>query len=220
MYGIVYKYRRLSQAFCTVMNKYMKKPRGRPRKFDERAVFQQAQQVFLEEGFEAAAYEQVAEAAGLSKPSLYNAFGDKTDLFERVLSEYAQMGRKHIVEAFADADTLADGVKNFLVATAAFYSRPNKLSIGCLLVGTALPACAYSKKVQQILVTFVQSLEDNLEQIISSQYASDLKQSGKTSKLMALQLSSLLFALAVKARTGLSKKQLTAVAQELSKLAP
>jgi TetR/AcrR family transcriptional repressor of mexJK operon len=41
--------------------------------------------VFLEEGFHGASMDAIAAAARVSKPTLYNLFGNKEDLFEQIL---------------------------------------------------------------------------------------------------------------------------------------
>ncbi len=64
------------------------KGRGRPRAFDEDEVLDALVQLFWEQGFEAASMNEIVEAAGLNKSSLYNAFGSKDELFFTVLERY------------------------------------------------------------------------------------------------------------------------------------
>jgi AcrR family transcriptional regulator len=192
--------------------------RGRPRTFDEGEVLARAQQVFLERGFEAASYDDMAAALGLSKPSLYNAFGDKTALFERALAVYADRAHAQIVVDFTGADSLAEAGRKLLLAAADVYAKPEGPSVGCLLVGTALPACVALERPRQTLADFVAALERSLENAIATHYAKDVSKTGKTPRALALQLSSLLFSLAVRARTGLSRRKLRAVALELAEL--
>lgn len=196
----------------------MKPTRGRPREFNESRVLRRAQALFLKEGFEAAPYERVAAEVGLSKPSLYNAFGDKTALFERAVADYALHAREQIVASFSDAADLAEAGKRLLLAAAEVYSRPHAPSVGCLLVGTALPACIHVDGVRATLNDFIALLETSLERVISTQYAADAQRSGKTPRALALLLCSLLFSLAIRARGGLSRRKLRSVAAELAEL--
>lgn len=64
------------------------KGRGRPRAFDEDEVLNALVELFWEQGFEAASMNEIVEAAGLNKSSLYNAFGSKDELFFQVLERY------------------------------------------------------------------------------------------------------------------------------------
>ena len=189
---------------------------GRPRNFEDADVLHRAAQAFLQDGFEAASYEKIAEAMGLSKPSLYNAFGNKTELFERVISEYAQQAHGFILSSFSNADTLERGVDQVLQAAANFYSRPDDPSIGCLLIGTSLPATAQYDTIRATLSDFVLSLETSLEEVLVSRYMEDLEVLGKSSNQIALLVSSQIFSLAIRARMGLTREQLSAFASELA----
>lgn len=59
--------------------------RGRPRSFDPEKAIEAAQAVFWKHGYEATSLNQLAEAVGLHKPSLYAAFGDKKALYLKAL---------------------------------------------------------------------------------------------------------------------------------------
>lgn len=61
---------------------------GRPRAFDENAVLDQAMEVFWDKGYAATSLTDLLAATGLSKSSLYEAFGNKHDLFLRALERY------------------------------------------------------------------------------------------------------------------------------------
>ncbi|MEO9467491.1 TetR/AcrR family transcriptional regulator [Parasphingorhabdus sp.] len=191
---------------------------GRPRKFDDADVLHRAAQAFLQDGFEAASYEHIAAAMGLSKPSLYNAFGNKTALFERVVSEYADQAHKFIVASFSNAKSLDQAVEDLFQGAAQFYSRPEDPSIGCLLIGTALPATSQYANIRDTLTSFTLSLETSLEEVVSSRYERDAKKIGKSPTEIATHISSLIFALAVRARMGLSREQLSDIAKKLAAL--
>lgn len=190
-------------------------PRGRPRAFSEPDVLRQATGVFLAHGFEATAYEDIATATGLSKPSLYNAFGDKTALFGKVLDGYASHARRQILETFAKGSDIASATKAMLLAAADVYAPANGPSTGCLLVGTALPACTQHEAVQKTLAAFLTRLDSELEALIADRHGSEAKRRHRTPRSLALQLSSLLFSLAIRARTGVSQRRLRAMASEL-----
>lgn len=61
---------------------------GRPRQFDEGEALQRITEAFWASGYRAASFEQLVEASGLSRSSLYNAFGDKEQMFEKALGHY------------------------------------------------------------------------------------------------------------------------------------
>ncbi len=58
---------------------------ARPRAFDERNVIEQAAAMFAEQGFQGTSIDDLVEATGLMRGSLYKAFGSKRNLFEASL---------------------------------------------------------------------------------------------------------------------------------------
>lgn len=72
---------------------------GRPREFDETEVLDRALHLFWSKGFDGTSMEDLVEATGLGRASLYGAFGDKEKLFSRVVDHYLA-----VVEAASPAD--------------------------------------------------------------------------------------------------------------------
>ena len=62
--------------------------RGRPREFDVEEALAAALRVFWTKGYEGASLTDLTEAMGITRPSLYAAFGNKEDLFKRALDLY------------------------------------------------------------------------------------------------------------------------------------
>jgi AcrR family transcriptional regulator len=62
--------------------------RGRPREFDTEEALASALRVFWEKGYEGASLSDLTDAMGITRPSLYAAFGNKEDLFKRALDLY------------------------------------------------------------------------------------------------------------------------------------
>src|SRR5262245_19863029 len=65
-----------------------KRSRGRPRGFIPSEVLDRVRRVFMQKGFAAASLDELAAAAGLNRPSLYAAFGDKEQLYIATLRFY------------------------------------------------------------------------------------------------------------------------------------
>ena len=63
-------------------------PGGRPRAFDPDAALDRALEVFWRQGYEGTALTDLTAAMGISKPSLYAAFGNKEELFAAVIDRY------------------------------------------------------------------------------------------------------------------------------------
>lgn len=63
-------------------------PKGRPREFDIDEALTAALRVFWRHGYEGASLTELTSAMGITKPSLYAAFGNKEALFRKALDLY------------------------------------------------------------------------------------------------------------------------------------
>ncbi|WP_155737462.1 TetR/AcrR family transcriptional regulator, partial [Agrobacterium tumefaciens] len=61
---------------------------ARPREFDRDAALEKALRVFWSKGFAATSTDDLREAMGIGRQSLYGAFGDKRKLYLEALDAY------------------------------------------------------------------------------------------------------------------------------------
>ncbi len=107
------------------------KGRGRPRAFDEDEVLDALVQLFWEQGFEAASMNEIVEAAGLNKSSLYNAFGSKDELFFLVLERYLDAREAMLLASLGDGGL--DALDGFFAMVRTELTSPGG-DRGCLAV--------------------------------------------------------------------------------------
>ncbi len=63
---------------------------GRPREFDIDEALDCALHVFWSKGYEGTSIAELTEAMGITRPSLYAAFGNKEELFRKALDKYVE----------------------------------------------------------------------------------------------------------------------------------
>jgi AcrR family transcriptional regulator len=105
---------------------------GRPRSFDVDEALDRALPVFWRQGCEGTAISDLTKAMGINPPSLYSAFGNKEELFRKVLDRYAEGPARYIREAF-DLRTARAAVEHLLRGAADGTTSP-EYPHGCLTV--------------------------------------------------------------------------------------
>ena len=83
---------------------------ARPREFDDHEVLDSVMRAFWTNGYGATSVDDLCEASGLSRSSLYSAFGDKHALLLRSLEHYIEMRIGRIRKCLLDADTIGTGL--------------------------------------------------------------------------------------------------------------
>lgn len=116
---------------------------GRPRTFDREAALRTALELFWARGYEGVSIEDLTSAMGISRPSLYAAFGDKRTLFHEVVRLYETSEGKVIAELLAAPVDTRTAIRNLLLVAAEGYTRGGpRRALGCLvstgLLGSAL----------------------------------------------------------------------------------
>lgn len=111
--------------------------KGRPREFDTEDALDAALHVFWRQGYEGTSLTDLTEAMGISRPSLYAAFGNKEELFRRALDRYAEQG-PGAIQREALAEPTARKVAERLLRSAAEALTDPANPPGCLAVQGAL----------------------------------------------------------------------------------
>ena len=105
-----------------------------------RAILDAATEVFLEEGFAGASMDAIARAAGVSKPTVYNHFADKQELFEHIVNDLVavitQPFYEQIVNLSDDGD-LAKRLRELGGLLLKGVMQPTNLRLRRLVIGEA-----------------------------------------------------------------------------------
>jgi len=102
----------------------------RPREFDRDAALATATRLFWAKGFAATSTDDLLKAMGIGRQSMYNAFGDKRQLYLEVLQTYQQnVLAGHLKRLNAAASPL-DGMRELLRGLIA--DDDGQQALGCL----------------------------------------------------------------------------------------
>ena len=106
---------------------------GRNRLFDEEKALAQAAEVFWIKGYEAASTEDLLSAMDMNKGSLYNAFGNKRELFIKVFGWFAQRFIRNMKEVFATQVNTVEALREIFLHVA-YPDDPMEHTKGCFYV--------------------------------------------------------------------------------------
>src|ERR1700740_3116557 len=109
----------------------------RPREFDETAALDAAIECFWRRGYEATSLRDLTAAMGLTAPSLYNAFGDKEELFALALERYLDRNTRGRLRRLEETLAPKQAIARFF-AEIVEHSVNDRQRKGCFLVNSAL----------------------------------------------------------------------------------
>lgn len=190
---------------------------SRPQQFDREDVLDQALLVFWQKGFESASVQDLVDATGLNRGSLYNAFGDKAQLFATVMERYASASpTKPLSEAAHDSDSSAD-TRQLIVnlfgdlVKRALADQDHK---GCLLTNTSAGFYGCNDAMSDWLRDALGGLEKILTTLVERGQARGEITAEGNSRAIARSILASAQGLNVIARTGASAQTLKDIAAQ------
>ncbi len=87
---------------------------ARPRKFDTDIALERAMQAFWAKGYKATSLDDLCVATGLSRSSLYSAFGGKRALLHRSLERYEQQAVARVTASLSRPLPVREAVAGFV----------------------------------------------------------------------------------------------------------
>lgn len=185
--------------------------RGRPRAFDLEQALDRAVEVFWRQGYEGTSLTDLTEAMGINRPSLYAAFGNKEELYRKVLDRYAEGPACHVLQALQEP-TARRVVERLLLGTIDLLSCPSNPK-GCLGVHGALACGAESERLRQEHIARRTEAERSLcQRLERAQEEGDLASNAVPADL-ARYTSTICQGMSVQAASGASRSDLLKVAE-------
>jgi AcrR family transcriptional regulator len=183
---------------------------GRPREFDIDQALDRAVQLFWRHGYEGTSIADLTEALGITRASLYAAFGSKEALFQRVMDRYESRAGSYR-RAAQQATALEDAIRHLMTGPVELHGDKRNPQ-GCLGVQGALSVSPLSQAVRGDLAARRRRGELGiLDRLRRAQAEGELRADAQPADL-ARYFSALIYGMAVLSADGASKKELEAVA--------
>jgi AcrR family transcriptional regulator len=125
---------------------------GRARAFDTDEALDRAMTLFWSKGYDATSLSDLTAAMGISRPSLYAAYGNKEELFRKALERYGEGPSSYEREALAQPS--AREVAERLLRGAADVQTGPDTPAGCLAVLGSTYCAEDSSPIGKILIAF------------------------------------------------------------------
>jgi len=178
---------------------------ARSKEFDEIEVLNKAVNLFWCKGFNGTSAQDLVDALGISRSSLYDTFGDKRNLFIKSLQCYRQNMSGKMIDAIDKSENVEETIKNiFKMATT--EAIEDKLSKGCFMVNSMIELAPHDKEVAEIVVQNMQDVEDALYRAVKKGQDVGVFSTNQTARSLARFLFNNISGIRVASKAGSEKK--------------
>lgn len=149
---------------------------ARSKQFDERQALVSAMLVFWEKGYEGTSINDLEQAMGLKRTSIYNAFGNKSAIFERVMSCYKESVMSALFAELDAAPGIKEGIRRLLNGALDIHFDDENPG-GCLVVLSLMESGQHDEQSLASMQQTIQDLKTALQARLNK-----AKKSGELSK--------------------------------------
>lgn len=156
---------------------------ARPKEFDHREVLARATAVFWARGYDATSIEDLVEATGINRGSIYATFGDKEKFFHTVLEHYTETVADSMLAELSDPDPRR-AIERMFELIIRRTSNP-KLPRGCLITNTSLACRNRADQISRSIEKCFGKVEDAIHAVMRRAQTQGLVTSTREAKALA-----------------------------------
>ncbi|MCX5380585.1 TetR/AcrR family transcriptional regulator [Streptomyces sp. NBC_00091] len=183
---------------------------GRPKQFDPETAVEQAMQVFWRQGYAATTPQDLVDALGIGKGSLYNAFGSKHALFELALRRYRDKQAQALVELLGGDGPAKERLRGALrLLTEMDLTDPDRR--GCMGINTAAELAGADAVASELVRRMFDRTEEAFRALVEEGQRSGEIAPGRDARAVASMLLSTLIGLRLLGRLAEGPERLDRV---------
>lgn len=187
------------------------KRRGRPREYDPDAALARATDSFWERGYSGTSLDELSEATGMNRPSLYGAFGDKRDIYLKALARYWESSLVGIEEMLDRRRPLREALQRLYDKALSSYLAGKSGPRGCFAIGTATTEALRDAQIRASLAAGLRHIDEAFAaRIRFARDRGELPDEADPNAL-AMLASATLHTLAIRSRAGATRTALQAI---------
>ena len=154
------------------------------KRFDVDQTLNRAMEAFWAHGFEATSMQDLVDATGVNRASLYATYGDKRDLFLAALRKYDSGVRHRLLEELAARELPLGAIAAVFDKFIDQVTRPSG-NWGCFLINSALELAPHDQEVADL----VNGAQDDIEAFFLAMIRKGQNQGAVSSGLDARELA-------------------------------
>lgn len=124
---------------------------ARQKEFDPDLALDKAVEIFWRQGFTATSMQDLVEAMGIGRGSLYETFGSKEKLFDKAVDKYSMRALDMMTASIEQSDRPLDAIRGLMNQMA--KDRSGDSPCGCFLVNTTVELAAQDEALAATLRT-------------------------------------------------------------------
>jgi len=183
----------------------------RTKAFNEDEALNEAMMLFWANGFAATSMQMLENSMGLKRTSIYNAFGNKRELFTHALKRYFTVILSGFVTALSEAKTAREGVETVLRETISLNFNES-MPGGCMMILSVMENEQHDAETQRLLDGALTQLTAGIEERLTLGQLRGEKNFKKDNAVVANQITALITGVVVMARANYPRKVLEAMA--------
>lgn len=183
---------------------------GRPREFDIDEAVESAMQVFWTRGYNGTSLVDLIEGTGLSRGSLYKAFGDKHGLFLAALERYTSGAGEDLFRTLQKSGPVKALIRETLRRFAQISSGVDGLR-GCMLVATATEMLPHDADVAPCVAAMFDRMRNAYAAAIERGQAAGEIPRRHDAQTLARLIVCLTQGMRATGKAGATRKEMTAV---------
>ena len=181
--------------------------RGRPRGFDAGEALGAATERFRTRGYAGTSLDDLVEATGLQRPSLYAAFGDKRALYLASLERTIERAGRAFDQLIEADLPLEQSLKVMFRAVIDGFMTGETGPSGCIMVSTSATSAVDDAEIRARLAAFVKLEDGKIEQLLAAR-------GDPSAAAHARVATSVIHSLSVRARAGATREELEVLAAD------
>jgi TetR/AcrR family transcriptional regulator, copper-responsive repressor len=187
------------------------KRRGRPRAYEPDVALGKALDLFRTQGFAATSLDDLSEATGMNRPSLYGAFGDKRELYIKSYQRYREDARAALVDIFRQELPLRERLERIFASALDIYLSGDTGPRGCFTVVTAASEAVTDPDIRAMVLDGLSELDKAFASCFRRAKEKGELPATADPAVLAQLASATVHTIAIRSRARVPRKELEAI---------